>query len=145
MEPDRPSNSLSPVRRDGGDVVVNRRKQTGITLFGMVLVVFVVVFFTLVFMKLLPAYLNNFKVNSDLKNLVQQPNASRLSMSEIMDGLERRFEIDEVSYVHLSKDLKVTRITGGKRISITYSVRVPMFYNVSAIIDFKDHVEAVHR
>lgn len=125
--------------------MVNRRKQTGITLFGMVLVVFVVVFFTLVFMKLLPAYLNNFKVNSDLKNLVQQPNASRLSMSEIMDGLERRFEIDEVSYVHLSKDLKVTRITGGKRISITYSVRVPMFYNVSAIIDFKDHVEAVHR
>lgn len=125
--------------------MVNRRRQSGITLFGMVLVVFVVVFFTLLVMKLLPAYLNNFKVESDLKNLVQQPNASRLSMSEIMDGLERRFEIDEVSYVHLSKNLTVTRITGGKRIVIKYSVLVPMFYNVSAIVDFNDHVEAVHR
>ncbi|MHB1587656.1 MAG: DUF4845 domain-containing protein [Acidiferrobacteraceae bacterium] len=122
----------------------NRRRQTGITLFGMVLVVFVVVFFTLLVLKLLPAYLNNFKVKSDLKNLVQQPNASRLSMSEIMDGLERRFEIDEVSYVHLSKNLTVTRIAGGKRIVIRYSVLVPMFYNVSAIVNFDDHVEAVH-
>ncbi|MHB1950681.1 MAG: DUF4845 domain-containing protein [Acidiferrobacteraceae bacterium] len=122
----------------------NARRQAGITLFGMVLVVLVIAFLTLLVLKLLPAYLNNFKVNSDLKNLMQQPDAPRLSRSEIVDGLERRFEIDEVSYVHLSKDLTVVRIPGGKRVSIKYSVRVPLAYNVSAIIDFNDQREAVH-
>ncbi|MHB1529709.1 MAG: DUF4845 domain-containing protein [Acidiferrobacteraceae bacterium] len=121
----------------------SKRNQTGMTLFGMTLIVFVIVFFTLLGLKLLPAYLNNFKVKSDLANLVHQPNASKLSRSEIVDGLERRFEIDEVSYVHLSKNLHVKRITGGKRISIVYEIRVPLIYNVSALIDFNDKVEAV--
>jgi len=120
-----------------------RNRQSGMTIFGMLLIVFLIVFFTLLTLKLVPPYLNNFKVKSDLANLVKEPGSANLSMPEVVDGLERRFEIDEVSHVHLSKDLKVTAIAGGLSINLAYEVRVPLIYNISAVVDFNDHAEAV--
>lgn len=119
-----------------------RGRQAGMTILGMLVIAFLIVFFTLLGLKLMPPYLNNFKVKSDLANLAQEPNSGNLSTPEVIDGLERRFEIDEVSHVHLSRDLKVTPITGGLSITINYEVRVPLIYNVSAVVAFNDHVEA---
>lgn len=117
------------------------KRQAGITIFGMAIVAFLVVFFTLLILTLVPPYLNDYKIKSDLANLKAQPQAGQMSRAEIQDALERRFEIDEVSHVRLHKDMVVTNTDGGKEVRITYHVKVPLIYNISAWLDFDDHTE----
>lgn len=121
----------------------SRNTQTGITLIGILLVAFVIMFFLLLGMKLAPPYLNNFKVKSDLAGMAKQPGSSHLARMQVVDSLERRFEIDEVSYVRLSKDLTVKRISGGRSVVIHYSVTVPLIYNISAVVTFDDRQDMV--
>ena len=48
------------------------RKQAGMTMWGIMIVIALVVFFTLLTLKLLPPYLENVKVQAVLKNISKQ-------------------------------------------------------------------------
>lgn len=120
-------------------------KQGGLSLVGLLMILFLIAFFTLLGLKLAPPYLNNFKVKSDLSGLSKLPDSEHLGRSQILDSLERRFEIDEVSYVHLSKNMQIKRITGGRRVTIKYDVTVPLIYNLSALVRFDDRQDLVGR
>lgn len=121
----------------------SRGTQTGITLIGMLVIAFLIVGFTLLGLKLAPPYMNNFKVKSDLASLSKQPGSAHMAREQIVDGLERRFEIDEVSDVRLSKDLTVKHISGGRAVVIHYVVVVPLVYNLSAMMTFTDRQDMV--
>jgi hypothetical protein len=118
--------------------------QRGITMWGMLLVSMLVVAFVLLFLKLLPPYIEDGKVRTALENMSKQPGSANFSRMEIVNALERRFQIDDVSRVDLVKDLSLERSPDGrgKVIRIQYDVVVPLVYNVSALIQFDNSVEA---
>ncbi len=115
-------------------------RQSGITIWGLMVVSAVGVFFLLLFFKLLPPYINNAKVKTDLANMASQPGAATMTRQDIDNALYRRFEIDDVSYVHLKTDMHVTRPNpdGPLVVQIAYQVRVPRAYNITALLDFND-------
>ncbi len=121
-----------------------RHKQTGVTFWGFAIVGFLIAFFTLLFLKLLPPYIEHAKVKTALENAAKQPNAANQSKVEITAALQRRFDVDDVSRVNLSKDLTVAKSADGRTttIRITYEVRVPLAYNISALLSFDETVEA---
>ncbi len=115
-------------------------RQSGITFWGLLVVAALVAFFVLLFFKLLPPYINNAKVKTDLSSMASQPGAATMTRQDIINALYRRFEIDDVSYVHLKTDLHVTRPDPNSPlvVQIAYEVRVPLAYNVTALLDFND-------
>ncbi len=118
-------------------------RQSGITMWGLMVVAAVAAFFVFLALKLMPAYINNADVKTDMASLASQPNADRMTPEEIHGSLSRRFEIDSVSHVNLRTDLRVSRPDPGgpQVVEIAYEVRVPLMYNVTALLDFDDTVQ----
>ena len=121
-----------------------RHKQSGVTFWGFALVAFLIVFFTLLTLKLVPPYIENAKVRTALENVVKQPNAANMSKVEIVDALQRRFDVDDVSRANLKTDLTITKSPDGRstKLRIAYEVRVPLAYNISALLTFDENAEA---
>lgn len=125
-------------------MIYHRSKQNGMSFWGFAMVAFLVVFFTLLFLKLLPPYMENAKVKTALENLVKQPNAGNMTKVEITDGLQRRFDVDDITRANLKDNLTVAKSADGRSttIRIAYEVRVPLAYNISALLTFDNSVEA---
>jgi hypothetical protein len=103
------------------------------------------IFFILLFFKLLPSYIEHAKVKTALEGVASQPNAINMEKHEIKAALDRRFNIDDVDDVDLSKTLFVEKKPGVTIIRITYERRVPFAYNVSILLDFNDSAQVTAR
>ncbi len=119
------------------------QRQRGLTIWGLFVVGFVVVFFALLIMKLSPPYITHAKAAFALRAAVKQSGGvSSASAEEVRKALERRFEIDEIRSVDLKTALRFERPRSGiVSARLEYEVRVPILYNVSAVIAFDDSVE----
>lgn len=115
-----------------------RTTQKGMTFWGLVVVFGLIVFFTVLTLKLLPPYMQYGKVKTALENVAQQPEAGNMERADIKAALDRRFMIDDISDVDLNKSLFVEKKPGSTTIRIAYERRVPLAYNVTALIEF-DH------
>lgn len=119
----------------------SRMNQRGISFWGLIMVAALVVFFTLMFFKLLPPYIENAKVKTALENVSRQPNAINMEKGEIKAALDRRFSIEDINEIDLSKVLFVEKKPGATIIRITYERRVPIAYNITALLEFNDSVQ----
>lgn len=120
-----------------------RTNQNGMTMWGMAVVLALIVFFTLLGLSLLPPYLDNFKVQTSLKNVAKQLDGGSMTPEEVTEALRKRFEIENLdSTIDLRKALKIeARGRNKKAIRIAYEVRVPLAYNLSALIEFNNIAE----
>lgn len=119
----------------------SRMNQRGISFWGLIMVAALVVFFTLMFFKLLPPYIENAKIKTALENVSRQPNAINMEKGEIKAALDRRFSIEDINEIDLNKVLFVEKKPGVTIIRITYERRVPIAYNVVALLEFNDSVQ----
>lgn len=117
-------------------------QQRGMTMWGVAMIMALIVFFTMLGLKLAPPYISHGKITTALKSLEKQPVAGGFSKEDIKRTLDRRFTIDDVSHIDLRKDLYFEKKAGGiVVVRIAYEVRVPMVYNITALIEFDDSVE----
>jgi hypothetical protein len=121
--------------------MLTRTRQNGISFWGLLVVAAVSIFFLLMFFKLLPSYIEHAKVKTALEGIAHQPDASTMEKSQIKTSFERRFNIDDVHDIDLNKDLFVEKKPGVMTIRVTYERRVPLFYNVTALINFSDNAQ----
>jgi hypothetical protein len=126
-----------------GEAMQRKTMQSGMSMWGFMVVVMVAVFFVFLFFKLLPPYLEFFKVKTSLENVAKQPNAANMTRMDIASALDRRFNIEDITRVDVKKDLKIEKAPSGRTlIRIQYQVVVPLVYNVSALLDFDHGVES---
>lgn len=118
------------------------RKQKGMTMIGMALVLGLIVFFTLLGLKLIPPYLEDFKIQTALKTTAQQAQGGGMSQDDIVVALQKRLEIENMdTTIDLRKSLKIEARGKSKIVRIVYEVRIPMAYNITVLLDFNDSVE----
>ena len=120
-------------------------RQRGISFWGFLMVSILVGFYLFLFFKLLSPYLEYGKVKTSLENVARQPDAGNMERTEIMAALERRFAIEDINRVDLKKSLIIEKKPGVTNMRITYEVRVPLFYQVSALLDFDASAQAKSR
>ena len=118
------------------------RNERGMTIWGMAIIVLLVGFFALMALKLVPPYMQNFKIKTALAELKNQ--AGGMSREEIVNALQKRFDVDDVDNVDPRTALKIESGNRVRILRIAYQVKVPLFYNVSALIDFNDSVEVAN-
>ncbi len=119
----------------------NDQRQAGMTMWGMMLVIALIVFFTVLTLKLLPPYLENAKVKAVLEAISRQPGIGAAPQEELAALIQKRFDIEDVTRVDLRKDLKVEIKNRTKTIRVDYETRVPLVYNISALLEFNNSVE----
>jgi len=122
-------------------MLTTKSKQNGMTFWGLMMVAAVFAFFVLLFFKLFPSYMEHAKVKTALENISRQPGTIEMEKAQIKSAFERRFDIEDVSNIDLNKNLFVEKKPGSMTIRIAYERRVPIAYNVSALIEFDDSVQ----
>lgn len=115
-------------------------RQSGMTLIGFLLMFLLIGFFALLTIKLVPIYLEHFKISSSLQSLKKEPDIGSKSKEDIIGLLERRWEINMVNAV-TAKDVVITRDPGKLKVQIAYEVTTPILGNVDALVYFDDTIE----
>ena len=119
----------------------NPKRQSGMTIWSLTFVLGTLAFFLFLLFKLLPPYLDDFKVKSALESLGRQPDVGTMTNADISEAIRKRLEIDSADNFDLKNSLTVTPKGRTKVIRINYESVTPMVVNVSALIVFDHSIE----
>jgi hypothetical protein len=121
------------------------KQQQGMTAIGWLIVLGLIAFFALIGIRLLPLYLESFKVAGALDSMKQEPFVTKKDKGEIMRMLSRRFEIDDIDSVDLRKNVEISKDAGILKIRADWERRTHLLGNVDVVLHFDKNVEIVER
>ena len=110
-------------------------KQRGLSLGGFIVVMFLVIMVALLGFKLFTPYSEYFTVQKTLKKMAEDPAAKTWTRRDLGAAYQPYELIDRITAVH-SEDIEMTKEGNDVVLSANYSVKVPLFYNLSILIDF---------
>lgn len=117
-------------------------KQRGWTIWSLLGVGFLIVAGALLFMKLMPVYLDNYKLKEAMASVAEDPRAPDWNKRKLVQELTNILYIDYGhDIVDLKKTLVVEKENDHKYMRINYEVVVPLVYNVSALVEFNNEEE----
>jgi Domain of unknown function (DUF4845) len=102
---------------------------------GIFLLLILVVFAALIGMRVTPAYIEYFAIKKAVAAVSQNSDLSSASVADIRKAFELRQAIDDFTAVG-PKDIEISKDGNELIISFAYEKRIPLFYNVSLLIDF---------
>jgi hypothetical protein len=109
------------------------------TLISWLIVISIALFFTLIGMKMVPTYLENYAIVQVLENMTTDRSVRDMAGRELKTTALKRFRINGV-YDFSKDDVKVVKDKGGYRISVDYEVRKPVVGNVFIVMTFAKSV-----
>jgi hypothetical protein len=120
--------------------IAARNRQNGMTYLGMLIMLIVIAFFAIVLIKVVPLYMEHFKVKSSLDSLAHEAkdNQALLSPQEIEKLLLNRLSINDVQHV-TRDDIKITREGRKTVVEVGYEARVTLFDNLDLVARFPDN------
>ncbi|WP_415034579.1 DUF4845 domain-containing protein [Azonexus sp.] len=111
------------------------KKQQGVALSGLLMWSFILVIGAIFGMKIVPATIEYFKIKKAAESVVAKA-GSNATVPELRAAFDRQMQIDNLEFS--SKDLDIHKNTrGAVVISVDYEKRIPLFANVSLVIDYK--------
>jgi hypothetical protein len=131
---------LQTNNKAGGNMIKFSSSQRGITFLGFVLLMVLIGFFALLGVKLIPIYLDHYKVLSVLKSLEHDKDLPSRSRDEILRTFEKRWDIDMIDSV-TKDDVIITKDMRHIKVQIAYDVTKPILGNVDALVHFDDYIE----
>lgn len=111
------------------------KKQAGVSLSGLLVWSVIIAMLALLGMKVTPVVIEYFQIVSAVKAVTNDPGA-KSSVAEARRSFERRATIDNIASI-TSQDLDITKDGNELVISFAYEKRVPLFANVSLLLDFE--------
>lgn len=111
------------------------RDQKGLTLSGFLLWAILVIAALLLGFKLFPPYYEYYSITRTFNVIVNDETLRSLSKRDVESSFVRRATIENITAIG-ADDLVINREEGGWIIEAQYSVRVPLFANLSACMDF---------
>lgn len=112
---------------------MHMQKQKGMTFFGVVMTIAMIVFVAVILMKVAPFYAENMTIKKIFKT-VAADNSGK-TKAAIQEAYRKAASIDDISSIDKT-DLEISSTDAGTVISAEYQVVVPLFANVSALLDF---------
>ena len=110
------------------------KKQQGVSLSGLMIWSFVLILVSIVGMKLIPAYIENATIKRTLLAVATESNV-RTNNEEIRQSFNRRASIDNIKAIN-GRDIVIDKKSDKVVLSTSYSLKVPLFANISLYIDF---------
>jgi len=111
-----------------------RKESQGLTVTGLIMVLFIVVLLLLFGMRLLPAYIE-YATAKKVINSIARDGTGAATPQEVRRQFDARAVIDNIEVVKGS-DLEIRKEGGGMVIAFAYRKEVPLVANVGLYIDF---------
>ncbi len=114
-------------------------RQQGMTLVGWLITLVLVGAVALLVLKLVPVYLESFKVEKALHSVAQESGLSQVSKQEIYRRFMRRMDVEDVdrfTKANLHKYMTVEKKGRTVILLLQYQTITPLFHNISLLIDF---------
>jgi hypothetical protein len=112
-----------------------RQRQQGLGFFGLMVLLVGIVFVAIIGMKLVPAYIEYYTVKKAVTGMTQSGELRGATVADVRRAFDRRTAIDDITAVR-PEDLEITKEGNEVVVSFAYEKRIPLFYNVSVLIDF---------
>ena len=111
-------------------------KQRGVTFGGFIMVLALLGGLAIFSMKLIPAYMENGKIQKAFDAITHDPAMQTATVAEIRDSFYKRANtMDNVTTVS-SNDIEINKEGGRLKLSASYSTKIPLAGNVSLLIEF---------
>ncbi len=121
---------------------VGNTREKGASILSILIVIMVAgVFFTVGF-KLYSPYWQHLAIKSIVEDISLDQKELEKPLHDIRRDIDRRLGINQVRLPD-REDLKIKLEEGVIYFDLKYERRVPMFYNVDAVVKFEEHFEAI--
>jgi hypothetical protein len=102
---------------------------------GVMLLLIGIVFVAIIGMKLVPAYIEYFTIKKAVVAITQSGELRNATVADVRKAFDSRAAIDDITAVRAA-DLEVTKDGNGIVVGFAYEKRIPLFSNISVLIDF---------
>lgn len=113
-----------------------RKRQSGISILGLIIVSLVLVVVTIYALRLVPVYIEQYTITKVVRHIANSPEFAKASTADVRAAFSRQATIDSVKVISAS-DLEITREAGQLVIQTKYAVKIPVVSNISLVIDFE--------
>jgi hypothetical protein len=113
-----------------------RTRQRGVSLLSFIAACIVLVFVAIFGFKIGPAYFEQYTIRSIFAKIAGSPDFANATAADVRRAFGRQMEVDRISAIGPS-DLEISREDGQLVIEAQYQVTVPLFANISLLMDFK--------
>jgi hypothetical protein len=110
-----------------------KSRQSGISLMGLIIGLFVIIFLALLGLKILPPILEFRTAKAAIEAIARERQTS--TVQDIRKAFDARANIDDIASVK-GADLEVTKEGGEVILSFAYRKEVPLFANIGLYLDF---------
>jgi hypothetical protein len=114
--------------------VRQKSRQVGVSLMGLIMILFVVVIVGIFGLKLIPAYIEYAKCKTAIEAIARDRSKTG-SVAEVRKAFDARATIDDISAVKPA-DLEITKDGNDVVISFAYRKELPIAGNVGLYVDF---------
>lgn len=119
-----------------------RNKQTGVTAIGWLIILGLIAFFTLLILKLVPIYIDNYSVKSILNGLKNEPAITKKSSTEIRTLIQKRLDVNNVRIIS-AKDFDIELKASVLNVSVKYDEQKNILGNIDVLVRFENSVKVV--
>jgi hypothetical protein len=121
-----------------------RKRQRGLSFLSVLALVGLLGFSAVIGLKLIPIYMDSWKIDGVMNSVINQPGINEQSRKEIFDAMMKRLDIDAVDAVNYrnSDAMTITRRKNNVTISIFYRVETPLIGNLSLVAEFDKMVSS---
>ncbi len=114
---------------------MTRKSQSGLSLVGVLLVGSIAAAVVLLGLRLVPVVSEYFGIKRALASVAGAANPQTATVSELRNAFTKRAIVDDISSITAS-DVDITKENERIVMSVDYSRKVPLFSNVSLMIEF---------
>lgn len=109
------------------------RRQRGMTVIGMILVIVAVAFVALIGLKVVPMYIQYYSIKSTIESVRKEPMLAQWTPADIQKAIERRFTIGYVENIKAS-DLKIRNERNIRVLELKYDDERELFYGLYVVL-----------
>lgn len=122
-----------------------RKKQRGLSFLGLIVLVGVLGFAAVIGLKLIPIYLESWKIDGIMKAVIKEPGINDQSRQEVINAMLKRLDIDAVdavNYTNWKDKLTVAKRKNNVSINVRYEITTPLIGNLSLLAIFDKSVSS---
>jgi hypothetical protein len=122
-----------------------RNRQRGLSFLSLIAIVGILGFSAVIGLKLIPIYMDSWKIDSVMNAVIDDPSINTQSRQEVIDSMLKRLDIDAVdavNYTNYKESMTITKRKNQTTINIYYKVTTPLIGNLSLVAEFDKSVSS---
>ena len=122
-----------------------RKRQRGMSFLALVDNVGKLGFSVVIGLKLIPIYMDSWKIDGIMNAVISEPGIKEQSRQEVIDAMLKRLDIDAVdalNYGNYGDRLSVTKRMNNLTINVIYEITTPLMGNLSLLAEFDKSVSS---